>query len=144
MSGEFVLDASALAKTFVQEAESPAMLDWLKDIMQQGARLHAPNLLTYELTQVVWRNKNALRYPGDDPARAVVRETTQGIDLDHDAWSRVDPYLDEVTAYDAAYLALAVAKDATLVTYDKQLKSAAQGRVTVISPGDEPTPEPSS
>lgn len=137
MSGEFVLDASALAKTFVREAESPAMLDWLDDVMRKGSRFHAPDLLAYELTQVVWRYRTTLRYAGDDPARAIVREATQGIDLDHDAWSRVDPYLDEVTAYDAAYLALAVAKGATLVTYDKNLKKAAQGKVAVVSPGDD-------
>lgn len=136
MSADYVLDASALAKTFIREPDSAGFLAWFETTLAGDARLHAPGLIAYELGQVVKKALPDLNYPGDDPARALVREATQAIELDHEAWARIDPYLDRLSAYDATYLALAVAKTATLVTYDAYMAAAAQtAGVPVISPG---------
>ena len=137
MSGEFVVDASAMAKVFVVEPETAYMRAWLDGALHSAARLHAPSLLLYELANVVAHVRPRLDYPGDDPARALVRETTGGIHIDPDAWARVDPWLDRLSAYDASYLALAVAKAATLVTYDRKLRAVAKDHVPVLSPGAE-------
>jgi predicted nucleic acid-binding protein len=142
MSDDFVLDASAVAKAFVVEPESGSYLSWFESAMRRGARFHAPSLLAYELAQIVVRYRARLGYPDADPVRGIVRDATEGIELDHDAWSRIDPFVDRISAYDASYLALAVAKGATLVTYDERLAAAAtQADVTVLAPGHptEPT-----
>jgi predicted nucleic acid-binding protein len=144
MSAEYVIDASALAKTFVRERESSAFVTWLQDALRAGARLHAPSLLAYELANVVALSRTRLDYPGADPVRAIVREATRGIQLDDDAWARVDPWLDGLTADDATYVALADAKGATLVTYDRRVITATAGRVRTLSPGwTEPAPRDS-
>jgi predicted nucleic acid-binding protein len=118
-----VVDASVLAAVVFQEprfAEAVALLE--------GADLHAPTLLAYELTSVA--RKKALIYP------ALIREIAAGLEdaLQADIqWAEVDhnAVLDlalttGLTTYDATYLSLARSLDAPLATFDEALRMAAE------------------
>ena len=118
-----VVDASALAALVFNE---PGAEDIARRL--EGALVHAPTLLQYELANVAW--KKATRRPSDAPAllRAV------GDALDEDAginWCDV-PAADAVlaalgtglTAYDAAYVWLAGFLGAELVTLDRRVAAA--------------------
>lgn len=129
IQADYVLDASALAKTFLDEPESPAFRAWYRERIGEGARLAAPDLLGYEIAHLMARNVGAR-----GPFRSRVRQAVEGIQL-HPAFDAVGPYVDGLTAYDASYLATAAASGAVLVTYDRALVRAGKvHRVPVISP----------
>lgn len=131
----FVLDASALAKVVLDEPHAVELQDWLQARITEGARFLAPSVLPYELSYALWRRvpPNAVDEP--DWTRDIVRDILVGVTLDHDAWARIDPYRGRLSAYDAAYVALAVAQGASLVTYDKRQAAVARSQVPVVSPG---------
>lgn len=130
-----VIDASALAKLVLDERESPAFRAWYRDCVSHGERLFAPDLLPYELANTLWRRLSDPRALPEDATRDIVRDALIHVDLDHEAWARIGPWRGRLTAYDAAYLSLAAAKGATLVTYDERLAAVARAWVTVESPG---------
>lgn len=127
-----VVDASAVLELLLRTALAPAV----EARLFAGDTLHAPHLLDLEVAQVLRRyeRKNEL-----DAARG--REAL--IDLEDLAIERYahDMMLQRVwslranaTAYDAAYLALAEALDAPLLTTDRKLASIPghDARVEVI------------
>jgi predicted nucleic acid-binding protein len=118
---DFVLDASAVAKLFLEEPESPAFRTWYRAQVRRGARFAAPGLLGYEVAQLV--AKNVKVSAGGFAAR--VRQPLEGIHL-HPAFDTVGPFVGPLTAYDASYLATAATFGAILVSYDRALLRAAQ------------------
>lgn len=120
-----VADASVLAAIAFGEPraeEGVALLD--------GAVLHEPTLLPYELTSVARRK--ILSYPDRAGAIAqalglVLALDIRWVEVDHGAVLRLA--LEEgLTTYDAAYLHVARALDAPLVTLDDRLRNIAEGR----------------
>ena len=118
-----VADACALGAIILQE-------DGWKDVGAKldGASIHAPELLKYELCQIVL--KRARRVPseaGETMTRlAQVLDRRRGI-----TWHDVNPVdvailarLTGLSAYDASYLWLAGWLEADLVTLDKRLSSS--------------------
>lgn len=130
-----VLDASAVLKLVLDEPGSEAFRGWYGSCLDASHRFVAPGLLPYELASALWAGVGAEHRQGERWTRDVVRDLLVAIDLDTDAWARIDPWHDRLTSYDAAYLALAVAHDATLVTYDGHLSEVAREEVQVLSPG---------
>lgn len=115
-----VLDASAALDLLLV---TPSGRRIAQRIASAKETLHAPHLIDLEVAQVLRRYTAARQI---DEARAgEVLEDLSDLDLyryPHDVLlARIWELRHNVTAYDAAYLALAEALDAILLTRDKRL-----------------------
>lgn len=118
-----VVDASAVIEVLLNTAAGKAVAD---RVLDPDESLVAPHLLDVEVLQVLRRYARA----GDlDPERG--EQAVEDLaDLPvarypHGAFlTRVWGLRDNLTAYDAVYVALAEALDATLLTRDERLASA--------------------
>ena len=122
-----VVDASALLEALLRTPAAPAVEERLFDA---GHTLHAPHLIDVEVAQVLRRYAATKQV---EPGRC--RDAL--IDLldfpihryPHDVLlPRVWELRHNLTAYDAAYVALAEALDAPLLTRDRRLAAAAGHR----------------
>jgi predicted nucleic acid-binding protein len=118
-----VVDASALLEVLLQ---TPAAGAVEARLFAAGETLHAPHLLDVEVAQVV-RRYAAAGEIGDDRGRAALADLTDlplrryphGFLLPR-AWE----LRNNLTAYDAVYVALAEALEAPLLTRDRRLAAA--------------------
>ena len=134
-----VLDASVVAKRFIQEGDS-AKADKLLDAIEQGHwRAATPSLLRAELAHVLWKKKRR----GYDRDMAVyVFEEFDKFGFDEVSMDELFPHALEasysyrITIYDAFYVALAEAIGGTLATFDKELIRKTKGRspITILHP----------
>jgi predicted nucleic acid-binding protein len=119
-----VVDASALIEVLLRTPAAIAVDRWLFDPRRT---LHAPHLLDIEVAQVVRRyaargeidgerGRAALADLADFPLHRYPHEFLL---------SRVWDLRNNLTAYDAVYVALAEALDAPLLTRDQRLAAAA-------------------
>lgn len=128
-----VVDASAMTELLLQTALGSRVETRL---FRDGDELHAPHLLDVEVLQALRR---VVRKKDTEPAR--VEEAIQDLLLfgivrhphDH-LLGRAWQLRDAVSAYDAMYIALTEALDATMVTCDSPLGSVPghSARVEVI------------
>jgi predicted nucleic acid-binding protein len=125
-----VVDASALLEALLR---TPAAAAGDRHRFEPGQSLHAPHLLDVEVAQVVRRyaangaieperGRTALIDLADFP----IRRYPHGFLL-----SRVWQLRNNLTAYDAVYVALAEALDAPLLTRDPRLADTASRHVRV-------------
>jgi predicted nucleic acid-binding protein len=125
-----VVDASALLEALLRTSAANAVEDKLFAPRQT---LHAPHLLDVEIAQVVRRyaangdisgerGRVALAALADFP----LRRYAHGFLL-----PRIWDLRNNLTAYDATYVALAEALDAPLLTRDKRLASSAGHRARI-------------
>lgn len=125
-----VVDASAVLEVLLL---TPAAARVSKRLFAASETLHAPHLLDLEVAQVLrryWRSREltserglqALQDLEDFPLTRYPH---------HPFLPRIWELRQNVTAYDAAYLALAEALDAPLVTRDKALAASARHRVRI-------------
>jgi predicted nucleic acid-binding protein len=125
-----VVDASVVAEWLLRLPKARAIEARL---FAPGETLHAPHLLDVEVTQVVRRyaatgvidqftGRRAIGDLADLPMRR----------YPHD-WllPRIWALRNNVTAYDATYVALSEALEATLITKDRRLATAAFGFVSI-------------
>ena len=128
-----VLDASAAIEWLLQTAAGARVED---RIFSQVATLHAPHLLDLEVGQVLRRYVTGGVITASRGHEAL--EDLLELSLTrypHDVLLfRVWELRDNLTAYDAAYVALAEALDAPLVTCDGKIASASghHARVEVV------------
>lgn len=121
-----VVDASALLHALIGTPLGPVAR---KRLFASGESLHAPHLIDLEVAQVVRRYVRAgdiddfagERILGDLVALPLVRHSHGPL------MARVWDFRDVLSAYDAAYVALAQVLDALLVTRDRRLASAIRG-----------------
>ena len=118
-----VPDCSAIAYALLRVPGSETVADRL---FASDAELHAPHLLDLEVIQVL---RKACRAGELDVARASQRfEDYTRLPLVRYShilfWPRIWELRNNMTAYDAAYVALAESLDAPLLTRDKRLASA--------------------
>lgn len=104
--------------------DEPTHSDALK--LLSGKSLHAPSLIDHEIVSVAVKKSEAKA--GDLVQRGLagfrkLRLTRHGID--HQAQSEL-ALRQELSAYDAAYLQVAISLNAPLATYDQVLASAAR------------------
>jgi len=128
-----VVDASAMLEVLLRTPASAAAEQRLFD---PGETVHAPHLLDVEVAQVVRRyaltgqvDQERCRMALDDLAEFPLRRYPHDVLL-----PRVWELRNNLTAYDAVYVALAEALDAPLVTRDQRLASAAghHARISLV------------
>ena len=128
-----VVDASAVLEVLLR---TPAAQTVEQRLLADGERLHAPHLIDLEVVQVLRRFSTARQIqPEHGPAALTrfsefpIRRYPHGILL-----TRIWELRHNLTAYDAAYVALAEALDVALVTRDQRLATTVghQARIEVL------------
>jgi predicted nucleic acid-binding protein len=125
-----VVDASALLEFLLQ---TPLGTRVEARFFRDGDELHSPHLVDVEVTRGLRRLVRAVEVSPGRAAEAIA----DLVDLDlhrhaHlDLLARAWKLRENVTAYDAMYLALAEALDATVVTCDRPLAKAPGHNVTI-------------
>jgi predicted nucleic acid-binding protein len=119
----FVVDASAVLEVLLQTADGAPLTPRL---LSQDTSLHAPHLLDLEVAQVLRR---FVRKGEVEPQRArQALEDLLALPLErysHDLLvPRVWELRENLTAYDASYVALAEILEATLLTRDDRIRKA--------------------
>lgn len=128
-----VVDASAVLETLLR---TPAARAVERRLFDPSETLHAPYLLDVEVAQVV-RRYAANGEIDDGRGRAALADLADFPlhRYPHDfLLPRVWDLRNNLTAYDAVYVALAEALDATLLTRDKRLAGAPghQARIELV------------
>ncbi len=125
-----VVDASALIEVLLRTRSAPAVEQRL---FVPDLTLHAPHLMDIETAQVLRRY--ALGGEIDDARGRAALEDLADFPIrryPHDfLLPRVWELRHNLTAYDAVYVALAEALDATLLTRDRRLEGASGHRARV-------------
>jgi predicted nucleic acid-binding protein len=125
-----VVDASAVLELLLR---TPAAAAVERQLFAEGETLHAPHLIDVETAQVLRRyalagdigeerGREALKDLADLPMRRYSHEFLM---------PRIWELRNNLTAYDAVYVALAEALDAPLVTRDRRLAAAPALRTRV-------------
>ena len=118
-----VVDASAVLEVLLNTANAVPIAERLFD---EGETLHAPHLIDVEVAQVVRRYARSGALDGARGAQAL--EDLGDFPISRYPHQPLLPRMwqlrDNVTAYDAAYIALAEALDAPLLTRDTSLARA--------------------
>ncbi len=128
-----VVDASAVIELLLR---TPAAKSVETHLFASGRTLHAPYLLDIEVAQVI-RKYAAKGEIGDERARAALDDLSnlrmQRYPQDF-LLPRVWELRNNMTAYDAVYVALAEVLSAALLTRDKRLANASghEARVELI------------
>jgi predicted nucleic acid-binding protein len=124
------VDASALLEVLLRTPRGERIEARL---LSRGESLHAPHLVDLEVAQVLRRYAAAGALSEDRGREALTDLAELPITrYPHDVFlPRIWELRHNVTAYDAAYLALAEALPAPLVTSDARLASAAGHRARV-------------
>lgn len=125
-----VLDASAVIELLLRTRSGERVA---KRIAAPSMTLHAPHLLDLEVTQVL-RKYCALRALPPERARLAL-EDLRALKLTRYAHepmlARIWSLRENLTAYDAAYLALAESLDAPLITLDARAAQSSGHRAAV-------------
>lgn len=125
-----VVDASALLEFLLQTSLGTRVEARL---FRDGDELHAPHLIDVEVTQGLRRLVRSGEVSPDRAAEAIA--DLVDVDLHRhahlDLLTRAWKLRDNVTAYDAVYVALAEALGATVVTCDARLGKAPGHRTRV-------------
>jgi predicted nucleic acid-binding protein len=145
MPERLVLDASAALAFLRNEPRRAEVAELLARHLAAGGAVMVPEIFWLEVTNVLVR-RHMLSF--DDVLAALRNLDEFGIETVAGDRSLTILGLDlmvthGLSAYDAAYLALAIAEDARLLTVDTRLDRAAGGRSALgHSPGVHETPAP--
>jgi predicted nucleic acid-binding protein len=131
-----VVDASVAVAILRKEPEGAAAVSLISQWTRDGARMVVPSHFWLEVVNaLVGRH----RWPGADILQSIHdldRLRVETVDLDRASVVLVIDVCERhrLTAYDAAYLALAVALDGSLMTLDARLRMAAGTRAIHLGP----------
>ncbi len=125
-----VIDASAVCDLLLGRGDERRLIDL---VLTDGASVHAPELVNVEVLHVMRRMTitGALSAARANEMRADFAELPIHCYPSNPLLDRAWALREDVTAYDALYVALAEALDATLVTTDHKLAHAAVQASTV-------------
>lgn len=131
-----VADASAIGDVLLDKPRAPA----IRSVLSGHSTLHVPEHFHVEIASLLRRH--ALRGELDEQRRIqALSELRELRVVRYSVVALLDAVWDlhaSLSAYDAAYLALARRLDLSLLSCDAGLGQAAQaeGRLAVLSPGD--------
>jgi predicted nucleic acid-binding protein len=125
-----VVDASALIEVLLQTPAAPAVE---RRLFAPDQSLHAPHLIDVETAQVIRRYASRGEIGGERGRIALSRLADMPLRRYPHQFllPRIWSLRNNLTAYDAAYVALAEALDAPLLTRDRRLAAASGHRATV-------------
>lgn len=132
MTRRVVCDASAVVAALLDAGPDGR---WAAERLS-GAELFAPSLLPYECANIMRRHELAAAISADQAAQA----HADLVDLAATLWpyellsTRVWQLRHNLSSYDAAYVALAEAITADLVTLDRRISRAPGLQCTVVCP----------
>lgn len=132
MSTRVVCDASALVALLLDGGQDGR---WVTDALT-GAELAAPSLVEFESANIIRRHELAGLVSSDQGAQA----HADLLDLAIEQWPyeilapRVWQLRENLSCYDASYVALAELTGATLVTLDQRIGRAPGLRCTIATP----------
>ena len=125
-----VVDASALVEILIRKPTAKALEARLLD---SGETIHAPHLIDIEIANVLRRLTSARVLEARRAKTAL--DDLAALSLfrypHRDLLPRVWTLRNNLTAYDAVYVALAEELDASLITRDRRLANAAGSRARV-------------
>jgi predicted nucleic acid-binding protein len=118
-----VIDASAILEVLLRTTDARAALEWMQAPRQT---LHAPHLIDIEVAQVLRRYATAGGVDAEGYRRALLHfGDLPVIRYPHtQLLARIWELRSQVSARDAAYIALAEMIDAPLITHDRKLARA--------------------
>jgi len=127
---KYVLDASIVGAAYLAETETESATEAIGRIEREGMEVHAPDLLLYEVANALLKRSRRGELSSADALTGLRKAATLPIDL-HTPQEFVAPSLTlaaayDLTAYDAAYLAVGIMLGAPLVTLDSRLKDRAE------------------
>jgi predicted nucleic acid-binding protein len=128
----FVCDASALAALLLDSGPDG---QWVTHTIDSG-KITAPTLVTYETANVIRKHELSGQVSPDQAAQA----HADLLDLTIELWpydilaSRAWKLRQNLSIYDATYVALAETTDLTLVTLDKRLAKVPGTRCRIATP----------
>lgn len=125
-----VLDASASLELLLRAADRPGLV---ARVLRSGETIAAPHIIDLEVAQVLRRFVMAGELPAARAREAIDDHRAMGIvRYPHDALlDRAWQLRANCTSYDAAYLVLAEALDAVLITCDGKLVAVPASRAVV-------------
>ena len=125
-----VVDASALLEVLLR---TPAAMTVEDRLFAPGRTLHAPHLLDVDVAQAIRRYVASGEIDGERGSMAVADLADFPLRrYPHDfLLPRIWDLRNNLTAYDAAYVALAEVLDAPLLTRDRRLAGAAGHRARI-------------
>jgi predicted nucleic acid-binding protein len=132
VSPSFVCDASAIAALLLDSGPDG---QWVTHTIDSG-QITAPSLVTYETANVIRKQELSGQVSPDQAAQA----HADLLDLKIELWpydilaSRAWELRQNLSIYDATYVALAETTDLTLVTLDKRLAQALGTRCQIATP----------
>jgi len=133
-SEKVVVDASVVAKWFLDEVYSDKSLQLRDEYISGRIRLLTPSLMPFEVLNVL---RSSRVYAKEELIGVVRSLELYGIDLwtlRNEYGSRVAKVAIELdlSVYDASYVALAEIAKASLVTADEEIVSKAKSLITVV------------
>ena len=132
MNPSFVCDASAIAALLLDSGPDG---QWVTHTIDSGT-IAAPTLLTYETANVIRKHELSGQISADVAAQA----HTDLLDLTIELWpheilaTRAWELRQNLSIYDATYVALAETTDLTLVTLDERLAKASGVKCRIATP----------
>ncbi len=135
MAAKFVIDASVVVASLLpDEPYREAALRFLAQFLTDNLELVTTSLLKYELTNALWRAVRTGRVRVEDAEAAL--EAFENFNIAEREVAAIEALRlacrYDRSAYDAAYLALAQAEQAPLITADRRLYNALQDRFNLL------------
>lgn len=126
-----IVDARVILAAFFPDKAQPQAQALIRDHISHRARLVAPTLLLYEVTNAVTVAERQGRISQEVGEEILDSLEGLGIELEPVTWQQMLPLARAFgrSAYDAAYLALAQARGEVLVTGDLRLYHAVRDRL---------------
>jgi predicted nucleic acid-binding protein len=126
-----IIDASVVLRAFFPDEEQAQAQALIRDHVSGRVRLAAPTLIMYEVTNAVVQAIRRGRLSDEDGEAILVAFEGLGIETEPMAWRQILPLAHRFdrSAYDAAYLALAEARDEPLITGDLRLYNAVRDQL---------------
>lgn len=132
----FVVDASVAAAWLLADEESRAAEEALSLLETEDGLV--PDLFWHEIRNILLTAERRKRISNDDVLACLMRLTSLPLRTvsseDHLPILRLARKY-QLSAYDAAYLALAIAENVSLATLDARLESAASAENLAFAPG---------